>query len=533
MDQKHHLSGTQARKRANERKEKNDALLSKIPTLHNFFKKPSDNVNTKECFNNNTTSSQYTKCTLPVSNNCDNNKLLNDNVTDNKNDSPITTELNDKSKLCDELISLSCPSTSNNINIYNLNDPATWTNDDDCIDYVCTYGFDQNLNADFSLSKRSYSDFDRNCNKSLFKINRKNGENIVRKWLIYSPSKYVLFCGPCKLFGSKTQLGDTGFSDWKNGHSSMLKHENSVLHKNNLMSFVMRQSNTGRIDTQLAEQITNEMNYWKAVLKRIVEVIKFIGVRGLSFRGDSEQFGKFNNGNFLGILELLAKFDPFNAQHIEKYGNAGRGTTSYLSSTIYEELLLLMENDIIKNIKKELEEAKYYSLIIDSTPDVSNIDQLVIAIRYVLPNGVPVERFLAFIPNSGHKSEEMTNTIVNFLNSHNIPIKNCRGQSYDNARNMSGHYSGLQSRIKDLNKFAEYIPCSAHPLNLVGTCAAESCKNAVSFFMLLQEVYNFFSCSTHRWEILNNYLNKHNILVNNLSATRWSARADACHALFD
>ncbi|XP_065671624.1 uncharacterized protein LOC136089510 [Hydra vulgaris] len=167
------------------------------------------------------------------------------------------------------------------------------------------------------------------------------------------------------------------------------------------------------------------MNYWKAVLHRIVEVIKFLGAKGLSFRGDNEQFNKINNGNFLGTLELLAKFDPFIAQHVEKYGNRGKGTPSYLSSTIYEELLLLMKNDIIKIILKELKVAKYYSLIVDSTPDIANVDQLVIALTYVLPSGVPAERFLIFIPNSGHKSEEMSNVVMDFLNSHNIPIENC------------------------------------------------------------------------------------------------------------
>ncbi|XP_065650488.1 uncharacterized protein LOC136078633 [Hydra vulgaris] len=310
------------------------------------------------------------------------------------------------------------------------------------------------------------------------------------------------------------------------------RHENSLAHKNNTLSFITLQSDVGRIDTQLATQVTDEMNYWKAVLHRNVEVIKFLGAKGLSFRGDNEQFNKINNGNFLGTLELLAKFDPFIAQHIEKYGNRGKGTPSYLSSTIYEELLLLMKNDIIKITLKELKAAKYYSLIVDSTPDIANVDQLVIALRYVLPSGVPAERFLIFIPNSGHKSEEMSNVVMDFLNSHNIPIENCRSQSYDNARNMSGQYSGLQSRIKSFNSFAEYVPCSAHSLNLVGTCAAESCNSATSFFMLLQELYNFFSSSTARWDILKTYLKK-NLSVKNLSVTRWSARFDACHALFN
>lgn len=170
--------------------------------------------------------------------------------------------------------------------------------------------------------------------------------------------------------------------------------------------------------------------------------------------------------------------------------------------------LLLMKNDIIKIILEELKTAKYYSLIVDSTPDIANVDQLVIALRYVLPSGIPVERFLVFVPNSGHKSEEVSNVVLDILNSHNIPIKNCHGQSYDNARNMSGQYSGLQSRIKSFNSFAEYVPCSAHSLNLVGMHAAESCSSATSFFMLLQELYSFFSSSTARWDFLKTYLNK-------------------------
>lgn len=34
-------------------------------------------------------------------------------------------------------------------------------------------------------------------------------------------------------------------------------------------------------------------------------------------------------------------------------------------------------------------------------------------------------------------------------------IMNCRGQSYDNASNMSGIYSGLQARIKTINPLAD------------------------------------------------------------------------------
>ncbi|KAL4097659.1 hypothetical protein QTP88_022398 [Uroleucon formosanum] len=51
-----------------------------------------------------------------------------------------------------------------------------------------------------------------------------------------------------------TQLGDAGFNGWKNGHFVISRHENSLAHKNNTLSFITLQSDVGRIDTQLATQ---------------------------------------------------------------------------------------------------------------------------------------------------------------------------------------------------------------------------------------------------------------------------------------
>lgn len=84
------------------------------------------------------------------------------------------------------------------------------------------------------------------------------------------------------------------------------------------------------------------------------------------------------------------------------------------------------------------------------------------------------------------------------LKNYDLDIANCRRQSYDNASNMSGAYSGLQARIKEVNPLAVFVPCSAHSLNLVGSCAAESCEAAISFFSNLQALYNFFSISRHK-----------------------------------
>lgn len=56
--------------------------------------------------------------------------------------------------------------------------------------------------------------------------------------------------------------------------------------------------------------------------------------RYLAFRGDNEIIGSSRNGNHLGILELVAEFDPFLSAHIRDHANKKSGHTNYLSSTI-------------------------------------------------------------------------------------------------------------------------------------------------------------------------------------------------------
>ena len=69
----------------------------------------------------------------------------------------------------------------------------------------------------------------------------------------------------------------------------------------------------------------------------MVAVIKLLSESGLPFRGDNEILNSPHNGIYLGVLELISKFDPFLRNHIETYGNKGKGMPSYLSSTICED----------------------------------------------------------------------------------------------------------------------------------------------------------------------------------------------------
>lgn len=72
---------------------------------------------------------------------------------------------------------------------------------------------------------------------------------------------------------------------------------------------------------------------------------------------------------------------------------------------------------------------------------------------------------------------------------------------------MSGKYSELQSRIKEHNPTAVYIPCSSHSLNLILYSAAECCNIDSQYFysnkiyvppLLLQLIHRMFYGKTTR-----------------------------------
>ena len=97
---------------------------------------------------------------------------------------------------------------------------------------------------------------------------------------------------------------------------------------------------------------------------------------------------------------------------------------------------------------------------------------------------------------------------------------------------MSGQYKGMQAKIKEVCPCAEIVPCPEHSLNLVGQSAVNFCVDAVSFFGIVEGVFNFFSASCLRCNGLKDCLETKLISVlKSTSATRWSANALAVFAL--
>ena len=101
----------------------------------------------------------------------------------------------------------------------------------------------------------------------------------------------------------------------------------------------------------------------------------------------SHRIGDCENGNFLGIIELLSKYDPLLAEHVKRVRESQeshkRIQVHYLSTRTQNEFIELCGEFVQMKILDEIRNAKYYSIIVDATPDYSHKEQTTIIIRYV------------------------------------------------------------------------------------------------------------------------------------------------------
>ncbi|XP_025832224.1 zinc finger MYM-type protein 1-like isoform X2 [Agrilus planipennis] len=317
----------------------------------------------------------------------------------------------------------------------------------------------------------------------------------------------------------------------------MLKiHENSTFHKKCYLSWIeaeLRLKIGKTIDCQEQHLIRKETTRWNNVLSRLMHITLYLAENNMAFRGTSDKLYTPNNGKFLGLVQLLAKFDLVMQEHL-RLAMKGDVSDHYCGKDIQNELIELMGEKVKSEIISRAKKSKYCSIIADCTSDISHVEQLSLTLRFVDLSDdnekISVkEHFLEFIPVNESTGERLTEVIINVLNKYGLELNDCRGQGYDNGANMKGKNIGVQRRILDINPLAVYIPCGCHSYNLVLCDAAKSSVVSVTLFGVLQRLFTLFSDSVHRWKILTDHLGLYTI--KKLSDTRWEARISSVKAV--
>uniref|UniRef100_A0A8C3A0E6 DUF4371 domain-containing protein n=1 Tax=Cyclopterus lumpus TaxID=8103 RepID=A0A8C3A0E6_CYCLU len=285
---------------------------------------------------------------------------------------------------------------------------------------------------------------------------------------------------PCWLFGERrsachNSAWTTGINDWQGLSRKIKEHEHTRSHMAACVVY-----DTWQGHQSIDEQISAEYK--------------------------KKKLGEINNGNFLSVIELLGRYDPILQRLI-----SSESKTKYLSPQIQNEIISIMAQKVQNKIVKEVHDAEFYSVIIDTTQDISKVDQLSQVLRYVTiskdENDTPLEvkiheSFTGFHAVHDQSASGLEKDIVGLLEKKGISVNKCRGQGYDGAATMSGVYSGLQKRISDRESNAIYIHCASHNLNLVLNDACQNVTKVKEFYDSVQKLYVFFSGSIKRWELL-------------------------------
>ena len=88
---------------------------------------------------------------------------------------------------------------------------------------------------------------------------------------------------------------------------------------------------------------------------------------------------------------MLAIYNAVIEEHLSIIQLSSKGMTTYLSPTIQNEFIELLVKKVKHLILEEIKTAKYFSLLLDSTPDVSHIAQMALIVRYVTVDSSEVQ----------------------------------------------------------------------------------------------------------------------------------------------
>jgi hypothetical protein len=261
----------------------------------------------------------------------------------------------------------------------------------------------------------------------------------------------------------------------------------------------------------LQNNLVSEQTSARIALRAICTTLLTLAQTGCAVRGHDDA-----SGNAATWLATRAEDIPQLKHFLER-------KKSFMSHDIHNELLTLMSNNILRQILKTACSSQFFSVIVDETTDIATKEQVSVCIRYLSNDFQPIESFLGLYQVNITTGENLTKVLLDVLSRCNLPLENLRGQCYDGASNMSGQFSGVQSRIKALQPRALYVHCKAHALNLV-------LQEAAREIPVIRDSMDYL----HRTAILLGKSAKRKALLENLSAniktmcpTRWAVRAEA------
>jgi hypothetical protein len=186
----------------------------------------------------------------------------------------------------------------------------------------------------------------------------------------------------------------------KNKPGKLAEHFSSSSHHTALAALVAFQKKSANIDLLLDKGCRSNLIEDEAEIQHNRESIKILldvartlqGLsQGIAFCGSSSE--KDGTGIFRQIVNLLARHSPILHRWLADAPKQPH-RVDYLSLRSQNEYLELLAKDVSSRVITEICQAEMFTVIADTTPDVSHVDQLSVVARYVDQEGHVRERLV-------------------------------------------------------------------------------------------------------------------------------------------
>ena len=117
------------------------------------------------------------------------------------------------------------------------------------------------------------------------------------------------------------------------------------------------------------------------------------------------------------------------------------------NTPIQNALLDIMKDMTLEQIREELRNAVYFALLAESK-DTSKKEQVVVAVRYCLNNGIH-EEFVGIAEAQSLDADGLTDTVISQLRRIDARMKNCVVQGCDGASVVAGRLNGVQKKLRE------------------------------------------------------------------------------------
>lgn len=314
----------------------------------------------------------------------------------------------------------------------------------------------------------------------------------INRWICGCSERNAFFCYVCLLFGGRDDSwARTGVTDllplWIN------IHDDSTDHLKNELSFALL--GKVNIERQLDDVYLTEIRKHneqvdrdRFILTRVIDGIKFCLEFELTLRGHGGCYDK-DPRVLQGLVNCTSAIERVLRPHLENNSTVCKGPYKIFRDDLLDAMLNVSRWHIVEEVSK----ARFVSIQVDETTDVTCKSQLSIILRYAAESRV-IERFWGFCQvKDTEVAADMSAILLEQLKEVGLDKESRKliAQSY-NGPNIMREDTLVHHLIKEKYPDAIYLHCYAHHRNSLVRNATDSVPQSRVFFSDLLSIRRFF-----------------------------------------